>query len=314
MVINNFGFRFSNLKSTLFIIALSVLLFACERTIDFEIPDTGRKLTVECMLKDGEGVWVNLKHSKHVLDTSGLWENVKNANITIFKNGSLFEELFEFDNSGVYRAVNKVKNGNSYKIIIRTELYGETTAETYIPRVTEITNFELESKESDTSDRFNFNLNFNDDEKEDNFYLIRLSLKSFQRFYNLTLNKYELHLRNSWSLNIDYTYPDIDKLGYKEYNTMVFMDNSVNGQNFNFRISTFIEATQEPFEKDLEHYYIVYLHSISSDYYEYLISTRNYYYNKENYFSEPVQVYGNIENGLGIFAGYSTTVDSIKVE
>jgi len=29
-------------------------------------------------------------------------------------------------------------------------------------------------------------------------------------------------------------------------------------------------------------------------------------------FAEPVQVYNNIENGFGIFAGYAADVDTIK--
>ena len=53
---------------------------------------------------------------------------------------------------------------------------------------------------------------------------------------------------------------------------------------------------------------------ISQEYYWYETSYQAYLSAQNNMFAQPVQVYTNIENGLGIFAGYSTTIDSLIIE
>ena len=52
---------------------------------------------------------------------------------------------------------------------------------------------------------------------------------------------------------------------------------------------------------------------VSQEYYWYENSYQAYLFSYDNMFSQPVQVYTNIENGLGIFAGYSSRVDTISV-
>ena len=55
--------------------------------------------------------------------------------------------------------------------------------------------------------------------------------------------------------------------------------------------------------------------SISQEYYWYETSYQNYMNAQgTGFFSQPVQVYTNIQNGLGVFAGYSTRIDSIVVQ
>jgi hypothetical protein len=58
----------------------------------------------------------------------------------------------------------------------------------------------------------------------------------------------------------------------------------------------------------------VQLHVINEDYFEFLLSLEKYNETYENPFAEPVMVFSNIENGLGLFSSYSTYTDSIYVE
>ena len=53
------------------------------------------------------------------------------------------------------------------------------------------------------------------------------------------------------------------------------------------------------------------LHSITEDYYDYVSSLQKHYNAKGDPFSTPVVVHGNVENGIGIFAGRVTSKDSI---
>ena len=66
---------------------------------------------------------------------------------------------------------------------------------------------------------------------------------------------------------------------------------------------------EEEGEDDLEHAgFTAYLQVlyISETYYEYLKTARLHDETRENPFAEPLNVYGNVENGYGIFAGYSS--------
>jgi len=45
--------------------------------------------------------------------------------------------------------------------------------------------------------------------------------------------------------------------------------------------------------------------SCTEEYYLYKLTLQNFYENNGNPFAQPVQIYSNIEGGLGIFAGYS---------
>ena len=47
----------------------------------------------------------------------------------------------------------------------------------------------------------------------------------------------------------------------------------------------------------------IYLHNISKSYYYYRISLELYQNASGNPFAQPVQVFSNIENGFGVFAG-----------
>ena len=53
---------------------------------------------------------------------------------------------------------------------------------------------------------------------------------------------------------------------------------------------------------------------ISEAYYEYLKTARLHDESRENPFAEPLNVYGNVENGYGIFAGYSSQTFELAFE
>ena len=55
------------------------------------------------------------------------------------------------------------------------------------------------------------------------------------------------------------------------------------------------------------------LRTVSKDYYLYHTSLSRQIANKDRPFVEPISVYSNIENGLGIFSGYTTYKDTVSI-
>jgi hypothetical protein len=59
---------------------------------------------------------------------------------------------------------------------------------------------------------------------------------------------------------------------------------------------------------------VVSLMSLSEDYFKYKLSLEKYQETAGDPFAQPVQVYSNVENGFGIFGGYSVYRDSLFFE
>jgi hypothetical protein len=59
---------------------------------------------------------------------------------------------------------------------------------------------------------------------------------------------------------------------------------------------------------------MVYLKSLEEDYYQYEKSKHLYYENGDgdDPFTEPVLIYSNVENGLGVFGGFSSDTTSFN--
>jgi hypothetical protein len=55
------------------------------------------------------------------------------------------------------------------------------------------------------------------------------------------------------------------------------------------------------------------LRSISKEYYDYQTSLNEYWNADGNPFAQPVQVFTNIENGFGIFAGFGKSSDTLRL-
>jgi hypothetical protein len=56
-----------------------------------------------------------------------------------------------------------------------------------------------------------------------------------------------------------------------------------------------------------------YLKEITEDLYRYYYSYEEHLYAKDDPFSEPVTVFSNVNNGLGIVGAFAQDVDSIKL-
>ena len=56
------------------------------------------------------------------------------------------------------------------------------------------------------------------------------------------------------------------------------------------------------------------LRSVTEEYYRYFAGLSRQKQSSDSPFSEPVIIYDNIDGGLGIFAGYNSSVDSLYLQ
>nr|MDA3823724.1 DUF4249 family protein [Bacteroidales bacterium] len=88
---------------------------------------------------------------------------------------------------------------------------------------------------------------------------------------------------------------------------LYFSDEIIDGQKYQLKLEF------EDWNASYEREYFVELISMNKAGYLYRKSVREFINSSGDPFSEPVLIYSNIENGFGIFAGYSTVHKSVKL-
>ena len=150
-----------------------------------------------------------------------------------------------------------------------------------------------------------YTLNFKDKPDEENFYVVA---------YNLT----EFHDENDelgWTQAGGWMQTDDPAIEFDYYHQgimhgggrFIFSDNYFDGREYSLPISFFVGHRGER-RKRLN----IYLLSVSRQYYLYVTTSLKQLKNNEDYYAEPTTVYNNIENGFGIFAGFSSHQQAVQ--
>jgi len=141
-------------------------------------------------------------------------------------------------------------------------------------------------------------------------------------------NYYELLIRSkdmaSWTSFVDYPVTDPVMLneGDLDYypSSIFFSDELINGQTYTIKIRDYVGATINSDGIKPTGVYYAELRSVSKNYYLYRKYLTRHLYNQQQqdkdfyeylYNGEPVDMYSNIENGYGIFAGYQSSVSQL---
>ena len=122
------------------ILAISIIFYSCEKTVEIPIPDNGRKLVVNSFFEADNSLTVSLTKSKYILDASYNFDFVSNAAISLYENNVLLEKLIEI-NGGMYTSNSVLLADKEYSIIIDVNNFEQIKAFNTIPLSTEISKF-----------------------------------------------------------------------------------------------------------------------------------------------------------------------------
>lgn len=284
------------MKKIIFAILASVLFFSCEKYIDMEIPNEGRKITVNSIINDQTNPIVYLHKSRFILDGSYVFTPINAATVTLYKEGVLVSTLIESESEiGVYKALNYIPE-KGFKYSIEVTKYEEmVSSETTIPNLVGCELIDtVRVKQIETTETYEylrFNLKINDPSAQENYYMVSF----YSQYYQNLISFY----------NAD----QIIENGNNQYlNYAVFSDKLINGLSktiaFDIAIANFTHDIN-PITIECK--------SISKDMYLYYLRLSTYRDAAGNFLAEPVMLYTNIKNGLGIFGGYSKHSINFKV-
>lgn len=272
-------------------IFISVLFLnsGCESDANVTVPSTERKLVVGGFLSPNENEHeISLSLSEPLFSTDPFF-NTTNANVTISSEGSSYQIAYDVDAAAFVfnNSQFNITNGKNYHLKIvaengKTVEADMTTLSDTMPSIEEfkINKDTIYSEWSSNQIRYNLKLNWKDIASEKNYY--RLTANRLVKYFGAIDTTIEpIEEFNSFTLK-----DDLGKDGQILSSTLKFDDYSLNNETVGFEIV---------------------LMKIDVNYYNYYRTLNNYA--GEDPFAEPVILFSNIQNGLGVFSNFQ----SIKI-
>lgn len=244
-----------------------------------------------------DSVWTaTLSANQHILDTLHE-QRIENALIVIYHDGTAVDTLMH-TRDGVYRAdTGKPLPGKTYEIKATAPGYPDVTSRSYIPLPTLITDIQVTkgtSAEGYPEDVFH--VKFQDDPLVENFYQIYIEAESDH--IDFETGKIRKH---RYRLSVATNDPSVRSSEYSGFDGIFIKDiRFTNGHGA-------ISLTTQGQVLDFYSYVIVTIRTLSKDYYYYKTTGRLQDDISDNPFAQPVNVYNNIDNGFGIFAGFNAS-------
>lgn len=298
------------MKKIYFIICISFLYISCEKVIPFDGDVTIPKLVINSIFVSDSTFKVHVSSSRSVIDTSP-FQNIEDAIVTIKdNNGTIIETLNHLDN-GFYAGQTYPSQNQIYTLDVNHPNYNNISASDSLPSPITINNVDTSTIiDPINGDRLQITMNFDDPENSQNYYLIETySVNEYLVIKNSDTTDYELDTTKQYMVLTDEVFQNGGRIWREQglFNDLLF-----NGQNKSLEIEipnyneTGNEIGYQWSYKTLS--LRLYLHNISKSYYYYRTSLELYQSASGNPFAQPVQVYSNIENGFGVFAGSQISI------
>ncbi len=309
----------------MWLLAITVLATSCRKYLDFEGEDLQPRLVLNGLVQADSVVTVYLSNSRGVIDPGAL-AAVTNGQVRVFDGqGNLLEELVH-QGDGIYQGTTTIAAGSELAVQASASGLGAVQASDRVPFAVPIQQWDTVSVENtDDGSGFGYttlevNFTINDPGDLSNFYMLEGFIRQqyvielifdpiTETFVPDTIELDEpIFYRAYFSTTDQVLISEIDAgLGEARvfFGRAVFRDEMFNGNTRSFRIR--LESFNSPGTLDLR------LLSISEDAFRYFRTLERYAYAEGDPFAEPVQVFTNIEGGLGIWAGANVEQVSIDI-
>ena len=311
--------NFEKMKKLLVILLIMIAVSACEKIIDIDLPERELHIVINGMINRDSLISVQVSKSKGILDNSAI-SYLPGAVVKLYGNDEFIENL-KYTENGIF--ISKIQPYDEIRYTIDAEYPDlvSVAASTQIPAHPFIVSIDTFTEISIPDNDYgmgeidtHYKIKIRDDDNSKNFYFLALSHVIADEGFDD-----DPYVGEEYEFFTDYDSDDIifqsGNEGFSFYNIdgRVFSDEYFNGTEYTIDISVedyYDEYTgMNIYSKDY-----IYLFSISKEFYLYVISYNMNNMSIDNPFAQPVQVYSNVENGLGIFGGYNIVVDSVVYE
>ena len=307
------------IKICFVLLMLIMVTFSCKKIRDDLLPVGTSKLYCQSILNPDSAIRVCVGKSTGILNNEKAY--VVDATVLLYEN-NIFIDTLSNETNGKYFSSIKPSIGEQYTIkVIEEDIL---TAATIVPDATKLIDPEIEfpTGYDAVNQEYYGNLTFTIDDNPsiENFYEVVIFYKSFYAPGN---EYYYSYLNNP---NYSIVVPDpVVKEGDWDYfpSTVFFSDKLFNGkkQTLSFSITSGSYIINGERFSDLSYIGYILLRSISKEYYLYRKYYTRHAFNSQIhddgiqnmlFTGEPLDMYTNVTGGLGVVAGFSSTISKIK--
>lgn len=298
-------------------IFLALSLTSClEKEIPFEGRDAKTLLSLSATFSTDSLMTVYLAPTKSVIGKDVEIERFtgKQATVDVYQGGEFMESLVYNENIKGFVGSNKPQEGMSYTIKAKAEGLDAVVARVEIPKSVEISNVsKLVEKISDSYEDRRFSVIFNDPSAKNYYKLNVYSISGYNESDGKVVKYMKIIPFTSDDAVFKGKSDDIGDAFDAEYSNLfgVFSDEFIGESSYT------IDVDLNSYDLDTYSDYFklfVSLQSISEDYYLFLKSRELQIEQDDSPFSEPVQIWSNVEGGVGIAAAYSVSTKEIIID
>ena len=279
-------------------------IISCEKVIPFDDNEISPKMAINGIFQSDTTWKIHVSSSKSVIDSAS-FKNITNASVFILDgNENIIEELIH-DTNGFYLGSTSPQENLNYHLFVEHPTHGTVRSQNGIPSLINMLGIDTTTSYSNGEKYLDLSINFEDPGNISNYYLVEtymigegLEIENGDTLY------FEIDTNKAFMLLNDEVFQNG---GSPWQDEGLFNDILFNGQTKSLEVSL---PNEDYFWNEAGYIWSYrkiglrfYLHNISQDYYYYRRSLELYNQANGNPFAQPVQVYSNIENGFGIFAG-----------
>ena len=310
------------MKYIFYVLAFSLLFSACEIVVDLDIPKHEPVLVINSVIHADSVFTAQLSHSVGSFELNDI-DKVMDATLSVFQNEVfLGDMLLEFtgmshdyydyetgqtiEGDSLFRyALNAMPIvGNSYTYKVSHNSYDDVQATATLPQEVNFISHEIAKVENDYSDSYKLNLTFLD-QPGTQYYRLRVINLNIDVFDGLYIEPAYFDTADPSIMSSSVTEGgDPEEVGVFLHDAL-FNDALFDGEEKTISLE-FYDWSSGGDETSSSFY--LELSSISKDYFDYLHSyqRQSNYFGGELFAGEPVQVFTNVQNGLGILGASNT--------
>ena len=308
---------------SLFFIVAIFLLASCEKEIEFKGGRVEPLLVLNGLLMPDSVVSIHLSESRFFLSSENEFKPVGNATVKLWKNGEAIATFSEHEN-GYYIAPYRSKTGDRLRITASAPGLHPVECSTEILPAPEILSAEITKIQDELFDH-EVSLTLRDPAALANYYRLNLYLKIYFSEEYFIYMPAHFHSDDAPFSTTEFPMGDFGNR-YHIFTDAVFNgieyplklqvvarydskgDNEVDGSDSKKNDPRDnIEPVNMELYVDLQH--------ITKDYYLYLKSRSSARGNDfGGMFSEPTQIFNNIQGGIGILGSYASTIYKFPLE
>lgn len=312
------------MRKIIFPALVLILIFAsCEKKLDINLPDSEKHIVLNGIINPDSLIKVRISKSQNVLDNSDI-EYLSEADVKLFKDGEFLENLTSTGSGYFISSINPEINA-VYKLTVDYSVLNSVSTQNVLRNPVSIISVDT-SKHitindygdgyTDTAITMDFKIKLHDNANTSEFLF--LSLTSMKPVYDYNgdipyLTGYE-EVSEYFDSNDPVFRDGNNDFTIEKSSGKIFKDELFNGNDYEIEVNIqHYFSMYQPEHFDSSMFYIK-LYTVSEDFYKYVKSYNLNQQSEYDPFAQPVQVFTNIENGLGLFTGYTIDTDSLIIE